>query len=359
MPELINRVPLASGSMSRRGFLGRSAALMAALTAGGGVVSACGGDSTGSGGSGEVTLLTILPLETLSFAPELLAKAGGHFKDQGINVTFESTRGSAQAVQMVLSGGAYLTWIGQIECMIANRNKGADLRAIGTASRRNGLRFVSSEKSPLRKPEDFAGKTIGVPSEGGTSELTLDLVLQSADIDPKKVQRQVVGLTPGIYNLVQNGRIDGFTVSLDTALTIQQQHPDAVSFDPGEVLVSGGQVYVSTPDGMEENRDSLQRYLGAINTSMKSIVDDAPNFEKTLKTLRGEYSFETLKNDEVAVATLKDSVAAWTLESSRGLLETNQQDWSKAYQELTEASIVKPGGDPGSWIVNDLLPSGQ
>ena len=93
----------------------------------------------------------------------------------------------------------------------------APILNIGTVIKESTIRLVSSAQAPLREPKDCVGKVIGIPSEGGESETTLDLLLASSGIEPESVQRQVVGVGPGVFNLVEQGRISGFIVSIDTA----------------------------------------------------------------------------------------------------------------------------------------------
>src|SRR5690606_20820391 len=105
-------------------------------------------------------------------------------------------------------------------------NRGAPLMNVGTAVKESTIRFVSTTDAPLREPEDFVGKTVGIPSEGGETETTLDLLLRSSGIDPGAVTRQVVGVGPGVFNLVEQGRIAGFAVSIDTAKILEKQRPN-------------------------------------------------------------------------------------------------------------------------------------
>ena len=63
---------------------------------------------------------------------------------------------------------------------------------------------------------------MGTPSEGGTSEIILKVTAASAGIDPDDVQTQVVGLAPGVFDLVTSGRIGGYVVSLDTAVALRE-----------------------------------------------------------------------------------------------------------------------------------------
>lgn len=351
---------LSLSSLSRRAFLKRSAMAGAAAVTGPSLLAACGSSSeAGDDGGTAMTFLSLLPLETLSLAPELLAVAGGHFAKHGLDVELQPVKGSPQAMQTLLSGVAPVSRVGQIDVMSAVADSHQPLVSIGTLSRGSSVRVIYSKQDPLEKPEDFVGKTIGVPSEGGTSDRVVSLVLANAGLEPEKTPRQVTGLTPGTFNLVQQGRIAGYVVSIDTATIVQSQHDDAGVFDPSTVVKSDSQVYVTTKDALQSNRDQLKAFMAGIADALAELVADA-DFDKTLPVLREKYSFATLNDDQIARASLTESRRLWTGgDPSKPLLVTDEAAWLAGYQELTDAKQVTPGGDPASWFDNSLLPESQ
>lgn len=352
MPATLN------AGLSRRDVLRRSAAALAAA-AGGMLLPACSGGGRGAAGEASgptaVTFLAVVPFTTLTFAPELLADAAGYFADQGLDVAFQSTRGSAQAIQLVLAGGAPLTRIGQIECMSHIVNSGAPLMNIATVAKESTLRFVSSAQTPLREPRDLVGKIMGIPSAGGESETTLDLLLASAGIDPESVERQVVGLGPGVFNLVEQGRIAGFIVSIDTANILEQQMDNVVVLRPGEFIESGAQLYMLSDDGLQTNGEIARKYLEAIDQALRFMLAD-DGFDETLRIIRQKYSFATLQNTAVAKRSLGEYVGTWTAEGPRNVLRTNPESWRRGYEELVAAHRVEGGRDPSAWFTNALVP---
>jgi ABC-type nitrate/sulfonate/bicarbonate transport system substrate-binding protein len=352
-------VPQSSSTLSRRSFLARSAATMAAAAAGPVLLTACNSPAAGSGGGGgddAVTFLSYLPLETLSLTPELLGVTGGHFAKHGLDVTLQPVKGSPQAMQTLLADKGIITRLGQIDVMTAVAESNQPLVNIGTLTRGSSLRFIYSKNNPLRKPEDFVGKTMGVPSEGGTSDKVVSLLMADAGLDPSKVKRQVVGLTPGTYTLVQQGRLAGYVVSIDTANVVLSQHDDAAVFDPGTVVKSDSQVYVATKDGIAKSANTLKAFLAGISDAVSAMTDDE-SLDKTLETLRGEYSFASLDDDEIAKKSLRELHKLWTGgDANKPLLLTDEAEWVKGYTELTSAKLAKSGADAASWIDNSLLP---
>ncbi len=341
---------------------GRAVALGVAAS----VLAACGGSATDSdsagGGVDELTFLNILPMESLTFSPEMVADGCGYFREQNLDVAFETTEGSAPAVQSIIAGSAQLARVGDIETILAAGDKDAPVTNVGTVQQLGSIRVVSSSGSPINSPEDFQGKLIGIPSEGGTSEITLDLVLASAGVPVEEVDRQVVGLTPAVFSMVEQGRIDAYIVSLDVAMALEKQQPNAVMYDPSEDIESGSQLYMTSEEAAQdaETKDQIRRYMTAIRDAINFIVkDEANGFNKTMKCISSEYEVPTLENKDVARDALSTYVDSWTAHGSDSLLRTDPAQWTASYQEMVAAGLVDGGMNPANWYTNELVPGGN
>ena len=340
-----------------------AAALLAACGGGGDDEEASAGGDSGGGGEVEgevqdVTFLNILPLESLTFTPELVASSCGYFEDHGLNVTFETTQGSAQAIQTVIAGGALITRVGDMETMVATGEREAPLLNVGQINKTGTIRFVSDKSDPLESAADIEGRLMGTPSEGGTSELIIKVAASSAGIDPADVQTQVVGLAPGVYDLVKSGRIGGYVVSLDTAVALQRQQPDAVIYAPSDDVESGGQVYITSQDQADdqETQKQLRSYLAAIKDAVLFVEEDEANgFAETIKCL-ADYDIPTLKDAEVGKAALTEYVESWTAAGDDQIARTVPEQWQTVYEEMSGAGFVPEDLDPDDWYTNDFAP---
>ena len=79
--------------------------------AGGGSASTSEESAGGGGdGGGEVQVVNILPPQ-LGYSAEYIADIDGYFKKEGLSVKVDTARGSAPAIQAVLSGTALLSWV--------------------------------------------------------------------------------------------------------------------------------------------------------------------------------------------------------------------------------------------------------
>jgi NitT/TauT family transport system substrate-binding protein len=339
-------------NIGRRAVL-RGAAAVLAVPGGAALLGAC---SRSDGNPNAVTFLNVLPLTSLTFVPELFADAAGYFADAGLEVSFQSTRGTAQAIQLVLAGSAPVTRVGQIEVLRHIANSQAPIVNVGTVFKESTVRFVSSSSDPLREPRDFRGKLVGLPSEGGESGTTLDLLLASAGIAPEEVERQVVGVGPGVFNLVEQGRLAGFAVSIDTAMILERQIGGVNVLRPSEFIDSGAQVYIASTESLDANRDVLKRYFTSISRSLAFMIDEE-GFEETIRVLREKYSFGTLQDTGVAQDSLREYVQVWTSDGRENVLRTVEESWRRGYDELVRNGQVAAGHDPSAWYTNELLPA--
>ncbi len=346
----------------RSAFAAASAATLLAACGGGGddeAASGTGGDGGGGGELQDVTFLNILPLESLTFTPELVAASCGQFEEQGLNVSFETTQGSAQAIQTVIAGGALITRVGDMETMLAIGERDAPLVNVGQIFKTGTIRFVSSESDPLESAADIEGRLMGTPSEGGTSEIILKLAAASAGINPDDVQTQVVGLAPGVFDLVTSGRIGGYIVSLDTAVALEAQQPEAVIYSPSDDVQSGGQVYITSQEQADdpEAQEQLRAYLAAIREAVLFVAEDEANgFAETIECL-SEYAIPTLEDEEVARGALSQYVESWTAAGEAEIARTVPDQWQTVYEEMSGSGFVPEGLDPAEWYTNDFAPA--
>ncbi|MEQ3549547.1 ABC transporter substrate-binding protein [Pseudonocardia nematodicida] len=337
---------------------GRLVRMCAALLVGSAALAACGAEGSADG-TDEITFLNVLPMESLSFAPEMIADTRGIFAEHGLDVTFEATQGSAPAIQTLLAGSAEISRIGDIETMIAAGTREAPLSVLGEPISRGTIRMISTEANPITTAADFQGRLVGTPSEGGTSSITLDLVAGSAGISPDEVNRQVVGLSPGVFDLLTAGRVDAYIVSLDTSVLLDQTRPEAVVYDPNDDITAGAQMYATSQAQAQdpETQDKLRRYLAAIDEAMQFIVADRESgFAETTELIGSKYEVPALSNPEVAQEALGTYVDAFTAGDS--LVGVSPERWAATYEEVVGIGQLPAGLDPAEWLDTSLAPAG-
>lgn len=343
-------------------------AAAALVTAGALAIAGCSAPAAEPGGEApadltDIVVVSFLPLQSFTFTPEMYAYSSGIFEEHGLDVQLQPVQGTAAAIQTLLGGATPITRVSTVDVM-PGMESGQPIVAIGTQAYRSNLRIISTEENPIESAEDMEGATIGMGSIGGTSEKMLNFALDEAGVPRDSVTRQAVPVTAATYELVKQGQLDGYIVSLDTSIGIVNQNDDAVSSPAGLVDAPERQVWITTQTNLEdENRvDQIERFLAAIKEATQEIIDDSANdFENVLATLRdsGDWEFAALDDDAIAVEALTTYTTETWIDSTGavGLLENDDEYWTTIYDSYVDGGLLKGGGDPAAWITSDLLPA--
>jgi len=346
---------------TRRAFLTKSAGTLAAVGGAGGLLAACGSpaadkesNTSGSGSaSGTVQVINILPPQ-LGYTAEYIADMDGFFKKEGLDVKANTARGSAPAIQAVLSGTALLSWVGWLESVIDIANQKAPIQAVAFTGRRSTLAIVSDKDKPLSTPQDLTGQKIGIPSEGGTSETTLDLMLAANNIPTDKVPRQVTGFTPGTFELIKRGRISGFVIGASQEEQFRKAQPTS-TFLNTDKYVTDGLAYITSQKGLQANKAKIQAYMRALKGAMEQVLDDkSSGYANTIKKLRSKYDFDELKDDDVAKFYIGYISDGWVVDGRDKLLKVDPAQWEKTYEAAVKVKAAKPNIDVTKNVVSGI-----
>ncbi|WP_345750400.1 ABC transporter substrate-binding protein [Microbacterium rhizophilus] len=360
--------PRGTGSAHRRRFRTTATALLAA---GALALSACSSTQTPAAEEGEeapadltkMVVVSFLPLESFTFTPEMYAYASGLFEEHGLDVQLQPVQGTAAAIQTLIGGATPITRVSTVD-VLPGMEEGQPIVAIGTMAYRSNLRIISTADNPIEDAADMEGATIGMGSVGGTSEKMLNFALDDAGVPRDSVTRQAVPVTAATYELVKQGQLDGYIVSLDTSIAITNQNEDAVSSPAGLVDAPERQVWITTQTNTEDEakKEQITAFLAAIKESTQALIDDADNdFANVLKTIRdsGDFTFAALEDDAIAVEALKTYTSETWIDSTGavGLLENDDAAWTDIYDSYVEGGLLKGGAKPEDWITSDLLPA--
>ncbi len=309
----------------------------------------------------KMVVVSFLPLQSFTFTPEMYAYSSGIFEEHGLDVQLQPVQGTAAAIQTLLGGATPITRASTVDVM-TGMEEGQPIVAVGTMAYRSNLRIMSTKDNPVEEATDMEGATIGMGSIGGTSEKMLNFALDDAGVPRDSVTRQAVPVTAATFELVRQGQLDGYIVSLDTSIGIVNQNDDAVASSAGLVDAPERQVWITTQSNLEdENRtDQIERFLAAIKEATQEVIDDSANdFSNVLATLRdsGDWDFAALKDDAIAVEALKTYTTETWIDSTGavGLLENDDAYWETIYDAYVDGGLLAGGADPSQWITSELL----
>jgi NitT/TauT family transport system substrate-binding protein len=280
---------------------------------------------------------------SVAYTPDYVAAGAGLFEKNGLKVKIVGGTGSAAAVQQVVAGQALVARAGGIDVVRAISQSGASMRAIGTIAHTSTWHVVSAAAAPVHAPAELAGKTVGIVSAGGGTENTLDIMLASAGVPHDAVKRQVVGNSPGAFDLVRLKRLDAFICDAGVVLNLRQR--DAAMFvlvvDP--FVAVPGQVYVASQKAIDTQADLLLGYLRAVRAAMQQIAADTSG-QETLKLL-GSFDLTELHDPATALGSIREEQKLWEANGPENLIKIIPGAWAKGWQQMV-ASGLATAGDP-------------
>lgn len=265
--------------ISRRKFLSGSSALLGGAALGlPFLTSACGSNSGGASasttssaasGAGSSSAASSAASGKLSKVDYQIAWVGdngvlgdtvalqkGWYKEAGLDMTFRPGGASVDPVTTVASGAVTFGQTSSSPAVMLGRSQGIPVKAFAAACQSWPWAIISKDDNPILKPEDMIGKTIGTQSTG---QILVQALLKQNNIDPSKVNVQVVGseITPLV-----TGRIDGFTgwtTNLQSYAPLNGKYHAMTLGDAG--IPSYAYLYITTDDVLEKRADDLAAFL--------------------------------------------------------------------------------------------------
>jgi NitT/TauT family transport system substrate-binding protein len=230
--------------------------------------------------------------QLLCVVPYEVARAGGHFAKEGLDVELIYTRGGNAAMQ-ALVGNAVDYAATSLDVALQAYSRGADIRRFATTGRLPLFAAVTAPQraAKIQRIEDLAGTTIGVSALGNADHALMLYLLRRAGVDPAKVQFATMGTN--LLEAVRQGQVDVGLVQ-EPALTLIEKaggrvlvngmdSKDAERFLGGPYEFMG--VAVRTAE-IPARREEMQKLARALASALPTVQSMAP--EDLVKALPRE-----------------------------------------------------------------------
>ena len=274
----------------------------------------------------------------IAFVDTMYADTGGYFEKHGLNVTINGGRGSSMAVQQVTAGNALVSRTGGSDLIKAYATD-PSIVAIGDIFQRDIFYVISAQDSPVATPEDMAGKTIGVVSASGATENILDMMLAARDIPAGDVAREVAGNAPAAFELVKLGRIAAFIATSDTVFQLQVDDQPINAWSTDEVALSPGQVYMTSKAQLEQNTETIARFLAAVHEGL-GFTTTADNLQAVVDSMSAKYEIFEAGRPDKGLSVLENSVRNYVAPYT-DKLATNPEAWESSYRLMVKAGLIE------------------
>lgn len=214
-------------------------------------------------------------------APYFYAQKMGWYKKAGIDVDFETGRGSAASAQKVGAGASQLG-LSDMAGVLFFRGKGADLVGLMNvyANSPQGLYWLKS--SGIKTVKDLAGKKIGNPAGDGARTLWPALA-RAAGIDPKSVTWVNIDANAKLGAL-KAGAIDATTSFFNIHHIFSRELGDNMGFlawkDAG--INPYGNSIIANGEWLKKNRDTADKF---VKVTQKAFAECVKTPEPCVKAL--------------------------------------------------------------------------
>jgi NitT/TauT family transport system substrate-binding protein len=240
--------------LTRRRFLGRSAALLGGLAAGGGLLSV---PRAARGATTDVTFQLGWIVSNGQIG-EIVGRSLGYFEAEGIDLKITPGGPNVDGVAIVAAGSAQAGNLSSSPSLMLARAGGIPVKCIAVGYQEHPFAYFSLPRKPIRTPQDMVGKKIGTQ---GTARILLRALLAHHKIKESDVQVVVMGsdMAP-----LMTGQVDAVTGWLTNTTALKAIGPDRVDmrlWDQGIQLYAN--LYYATDETIQKHPDVLGAFVRA------------------------------------------------------------------------------------------------
>lgn len=218
------------------------------------------------------TYLTPAPPFLPAFAPQQIAKAKGYYAEAGLDVTFQTGQGGADAAKQAAVGNADLAGA-LIDTVMVVRGNGLPVKGVANLGTGAFYEIVVREDAEVETLEDLAGKRFGVIGFQDTGFYNLQGALATVGLDRSDLDVQAVGVN-GVVQLMISGDLDAMTAPPEFGYAIEQAGVPVERYVITDFFPGMAQVIVASEDMIAEEPEKIRGFVNATIRAIQDIVAD-------------------------------------------------------------------------------------
>lgn len=284
-------------------------------------------------------------------APFQLGLQRGFYKDEGIELTLNEGRGSANTVQTV-SAGSDDFGVADSSSVMLLAAKGADVETIVTIHGSNPFGVISLAETGIKQPKDLEGKRLAISAGDALTQL-FPAFEKSAGIDHSKIRMVQIDPAGKVVALLEK-RVDAIIGGLDDQFFLVKQkgaEPVGMKFaDHGANIV--GLTVVTSKAFAQKNPDLVKRFVKATVRSWEASIKDPEAAIEALLKIRPDL------NRESQVGQLKADISFIPSEANKGkpFGYSAPEDWDRTMKILKEYRDLNTDKPSTAFYDNQYLP---
>lgn len=260
----------------------------------------------------------------------------GFYKQEGINLTINEGRGSANTVQVV-GAGTDTFGLADSSSIINLISKGGEVKSVMNILSSTGFSVVSAASTGIRTPKDIEGKTLAV-SPGDPIRGLLEALAAHNKVDISKVNFVQVDPAAKVVTVLEK-RADGLLGGADDQfflLKYRGVEPHALRFaDHGANIV--GMAIFTGNNTLKTNPELVRRFVRATKRAWEEAKKNPDAAVDVAMKVKPDLNRQSTKDQMVVDFDLMDSP---NVKGQIGL--GHEKDWTQTIDLLKNTAVLKP-----------------
>ena len=282
--------------------------------------------------------------------PFYYGKAQGYYAAEGIDLTINEGRGSANTVQVVAAGSDTFG-LADSSSVIATAAKGADIKSVMSLLNSTGYSVVSLAETGIKSPKDLEGKRLAVSPGDPLGQLFQALAARNK-LDMSKITLVQVDPAAKVVAVLEK-RADGLLGGADDQFFLIKQRglkPAALRYaDNGANIV--GMTIVTQGDTIKNKPDLVRRFVRATVKSWEEAKKNPGAAVDAALKVKPDLNRQSTLDQLMVDIDLLDS------KNSKGRIGWGAQaDWDQTLAILKNYRDLQTDKDWTAFHTNGFLP---
>lgn len=287
----------------------------------------------------------------IEFAGFYVADQKGYYLEENLAVTFVPGGPEVDPISQVLKGQAQfgITTGGSI---VKARAEGQDLVAIASIFRHNPLVVMTLAGSGIHRPEDLAGKTVGVisPNVDAPWDSQFLALLKAADVDPAAINL-VANQDYHGANEILSGRVQAasgfFWVNEAVQAELEGHQTYSIFYSDYDILTYANPIF-TTGRLIQDRPDLVERFVRATLKGYRDAVEHSRDATELTR------QFDDLSDEEFQLKSMHAQIPFIdTGDASIGWMD--ESVWQNTQEVLLDQGIIASPVDLGALYTNDFV----
>jgi len=274
----------------------------------------------------------------------------GFYRQEGINLTINEGRGSANTVQVV-GAGTDTFGLADSSSIINLISKGGEIKSVMNILSSTGFSVVSAASAGIRTPKDIEGKTLAV-SPGDPIRGLLEAVAAHNKVDISKVRFVQVDPAAKVVTVLEK-RADALLGGADDQfflLKYRGVEPHALRFaDHGANIV--GMAIFTGNNTIKSNPDLVRRFVRATKRAWEEAKRNPDAAVDVAMKVKPDLNRQSTKDQMLVDFELMDSV---NVKGQIGF--GHEKDWSQTIDLLKRYRGLETQLNWTAFHTNEFLP---